>query len=203
MRLIGLTGGIATGKSTVAAMLTTLGAEVVDADAVAREVLVPGSPAFDEVVARFGQGVVGPEGAIDRAALGAVVFADPALRADLEAITHPRINEAVRDRLTTALQGDAPLVVADIPLLFENDREAMFEGTLLVYAPPAIQLQRLLERDGLGEAAARQRLAAQLPIEAKPARATWVIDNGGSRDATAAQVDAWWEAVSPSGRSSR
>jgi dephospho-CoA kinase len=195
MRFIGLTGGIATGKSTVAALLATRGAVVVDADVLAREALVPGAPAFDEVVAAFGPGVLGESGTVDRGALGAVVFADPQRRAELERITHPRINALMQERILEALQSGAPLVVADIPLLFERRREDAFEGVLLVYAPAAIQLERIRERDGLDDLDAQRRLVAQLPIEEKRARATWVIDNGGTREATKAQVDDWWSKV--------
>jgi dephospho-CoA kinase len=198
MRLIGLTGGIATGKSTVAGMLAARGADVVDADALAREVLLPGAPAFEAVVARFGAAVLGQAGAIDRAALGAIVFADPALRVELERITHPRINALMQERIAAALASTAPLVVADIALLFERERDSAFEGTMLVYAPVATQLQRLRDRDGLDGLDARRRLDAQLPIDDKRGRATWVIDNTGSRESTAAQVDSWWrEAVAP------
>jgi dephospho-CoA kinase len=195
MRLIGLTGGIATGKSTVAAMLAARGGAVIDADVLAREVLVPGAPAFDEVVATFGPGVLGESGAVDRGALGAVIFADPERRGALERITHPRINALMQERILEALQSGAPLVVADIALLFERRREDAFEGILLVYAPPAIQLQRIRERDGLDDVDAQRRLVAQLPIEEKRARATWEIDNGGTREATTAQVDDWWAQV--------
>ncbi len=193
VRLIGLTGGIATGKSTVAAMLAGRGAVVIDADVLAREVLEPGTPAYTDVVERFGAGVLEDGGSVDRGTLGAVVFADPALRAELERITHPRINALMQDRIVAALESAAPLVVADIPLLFERHREDAFEGTMLVYAPAAVQLVRLRERNGLSESDARQRLAAQLPIDEKRDRATWVIDNSGSREATAAQVDKWWD----------
>ena len=198
MRLIGLTGGIATGKSTVAGMLAARGADVVDADALAREVLLPGAPALEEVVASFGAAVLGEAGAVDRAALGAIVFADPALRAELERITHPRINALMQERIAAALAATAPLVVADIALLFERERDSAFEGTMLVYAPVATQLQRLRDRDGLDDASARRRLAAQLPIDDKRGRATWVINNTGSRESTAGQVDSWWrEVVAP------
>lgn len=195
MRLIGLTGGIATGKSTVAAMLTTRGAAIVDADAIAHEVLLPGASAFEDVVQRFGGRVLDEGGAIDRAALGAIVFADPELRAELERITHPRINALVQERIVEALQSSAPLVAADIPLLFERGLEGAFEGTMLVYARPATQLLRLRERDGLDDISAQRRLVAQLPIDEKRARATWVIDNEGSRESTAAQVHDWWREV--------
>jgi dephospho-CoA kinase len=195
MRVIGLTGGIATGKSTVAGMLAARGAVVIDADLLAREAIAPGQPGFDEVLARFGREIVDDSGAVDRAALGAIVFADPAARAELEAITHPRIGALMQARLRDALASPAPLAVADIPLLFENGRDAAFPQTLLVYAPAEVQLQRLRERDGLDSQAARQRLDAQMPIDEKRARATWVIDNGGSVDDTTAQVGAWWDDV--------
>ncbi len=195
MRLIGLTGGIATGKSTVAAMLADRGAAVIDADAIAHEVLLTGGAAFDDVVRRFGAAMLDGDGAIDRAALGGIVFADPELRGELERITHPRINALMQERILSALQSDAPLVVADIPLLFERDREDAFEGTMLVYAPPATQLLRIRERDGLDDTGAQRRLVAQLPIDEKRARATWVIDNQGSRESTADQVGEWWREV--------
>ncbi|MEO8899837.1 MAG: dephospho-CoA kinase [Candidatus Dormibacter sp.] len=192
MRVIGLTGGIATGKSTVAGMLAACGAVVVDADLLAREVIAPGQPGFDEVVARFGGDIVNTAGVLDRAALGAIVFADPAARADLEAITHPRIGALMQARISAARSSTAPLVVADIPLLFENGRDASFPQTLLVYAPREAQLLRMRQRDGLDTEAAQQRVDAQMPIDEKRSRATWVIDNGGSRDDTGAQVTAWW-----------
>jgi dephospho-CoA kinase len=193
VRLIGLTGGIATGKSTVARLLADRGAVIVDADLLAREVVEPGSPALAEIAARFGGSVLTPEGALDRAALGAVVFADPEERRRLEAITHPRIAALMGERIAEGLASDAPLVVADIPLLFENDRDGLVEGVLLVDAPEDVQLRRLILRDGVGEAAARARVAAQMPLTEKRRRATWVIDNGGSPEQTAAQVAAWWE----------
>ena len=193
MRLIGVTGGIATGKSTVDRLLAAHGASVIDADELAREAVRLGEPALDEVAARFGREVLLPDGNLDRGRLGEVVFADPEARRDLERITHPRINELMGERIATALAGPAPLVAVDIPLLFESAREAMFEGVLLVYAPPEVQVRRLRERNGLDEAAALQRLAAQLPIDEKRDRATWIIDNSDGIDATSRAVDLWWE----------
>jgi dephospho-CoA kinase len=195
MRLIGLTGGIATGKTTVNRMLAARGAAVIDADELAREAVRPGEPTLDRVVKHFGAGILRADGSLDRARLGAIVFADPTARRDLEAITHPRILELMQERIAAAMAGDAPLVVVDIPLLFENGRETLFEGVLLVYAPPDIQVRRLHERNQLDEPAALQRLSAQLPIDEKRARATWVIDNSGSPDATQREVDAWWDSV--------
>jgi dephospho-CoA kinase len=198
MRLIGLTGGIATGKSTVDAMLSRRGATVIDADELAREAVHPGEPTLDRVAERFGQEVLRPDGSLDRERLGKIVFADSGARHDLEAITHSRINELIRERVASALSGAAPLVVVDVPLLFEHAREGMYEGVLLVYAPVGVQLQRLHDRNHLDEAAARQRLAAQLPIDEKRARATWVIDNSAGVNATQRAVDAWWERYGPS-----
>jgi dephospho-CoA kinase len=192
MRLIGLTGGIATGKSTVARMLVAHGAIVIDADELAREVVRPGEPALREVAARFGDTVIRSDGSLDRDRLGAIVFSDSAARLDLEQITHPRIAELTRDRIATALAGPAPLVAVDIPLLFEHGRESMFEGVVLVYAPRDVQLQRLRERNALDEAAAEQRLAAQMPIDEKRDRATWIIDNSDGLDATSRDVGTWW-----------
>jgi dephospho-CoA kinase len=200
MRLIGLTGGIATGKSTVDRMLAARGATVIDADELAREAVRPGEPTLDRVVERFGADILTADGSLDRGRLGRIVFADSDARHDLERITHPGIIELTQERIATALSGTAPLVVVDIPLLFENDREGMFEGVLVVYAPPDVQVRRLQERNHLDEPAARQRLAAQLPIDDKRARASWIIDNSGDEGTTRRAVDAWWEAnVSGSG----
>lgn len=197
MRLIGLTGGIATGKSTVAALLAEHGAAVIDADLLAREVVAAGSPALGEIVAAFGAGVLGADGALDRAALAGLVFGDRSRRRVLEAITHPRINELMAARVAAALAGPAPLVVADVPLLFEGRRQSMFEGTLLAYAPAPVQLRRIMTRDGIDEEAARARLDAQLPIDDKRSMATWVVDNSGTLSATAAAVGGWWEELVP------
>ncbi|HEY2706024.1 MAG TPA: dephospho-CoA kinase [Candidatus Dormibacteraeota bacterium] len=193
MRLIGLTGGIATGKSTVARLLAGRGAAVVDADLLAREVVAPGSPALEEIASAFGPGVLTAAGELDRPGLAAVVFADPARRRILEEITHPRIAALMGRRIAAGLESGAPLVVADIPLLFEGGRTGLVEGVMLVDAPEDVQLRRLMLRDGLDEAAARARVAAQMPLGEKRRLATWVIDNGGTPESTAAQVGDWWE----------
>jgi len=192
MRLIGLTGGIATGKSTVAGMLQSHGAVIVDLDVLAREVVQPGTPVLARIADRFGSDVVDADGALDRAALGAIVFADPGARLELERLTHPAVIELMQQQIGEAAARDAPVVVVDVPLLFETGREELFEGTLLVYAPPETQLRRMLARDGLDAADAQQRINAQLPIDDKRLRATWVIDNGGDIAATESQVQAWW-----------
>jgi dephospho-CoA kinase len=195
MRLIGLTGGIATGKSSVDRMLAARGARVIDADALAREAVLPGEPTLERVVERFGTKVLQPDGALDRRLLGEIVFADAQARHDLERITHPRIIELSQQRIASALASDAPLVVVDIPLLYEGERDTTFQGVLVVYAPPDMQIRRLHDRNGLDETAAQQRLDAQLPIDEKRRRATWVIDNSGDFEATEREVDAWWAAV--------
>jgi dephospho-CoA kinase len=193
MRLIGLTGGIGSGKSTVDRMLVARGAALVDADVLAREVVEPGTPGLAEIAAEFGPGVLLPDGRLDRAALGAVVFSDAARRERLNAITHPRVGALMHERVAAALASGAPLVVVDVPLLFEGSRQSQFEGVMLVWVPAEVQLRRLVERDGMGEAEARARIAAQMPIDDKRALATWVIDNSGTPAQTRAQVDQWWQ----------
>lgn len=193
MHLIGLTGGIATGKSTVAAFLMDLGATVIDADALAREVVEPGQPALQAIVERFDTGVLLEDGSLDRAKLGAIIFADENARRDLERITHPRVRELMMRRIGEAIAADAELIVSEVPLLFETRSVEMYEGVMVVYAPVEVQLARVMRRDGIDEHAARQRLAAQMPIDEKRERATWVIDNGGGKDATQRQVRDWWE----------
>lgn len=186
---IGLTGGIACGKSTVAAMLVKRGAILIDADQIAREVVLPGAPALRLVAERFGEGVLMVDGTLNRKALGEIVFRDAAARKDLEAILHPRIRALMRERMES-FEREFPhrLVVVDVPLLFESKLEAMFEETLLVYIPRELQLKRLQTRDGLTLQQAESRLAAQMPIEAKRELADTIIDNSGDLAATEQQV---------------
>ncbi len=188
--VIGLTGGIASGKSTVGRMLEDLGAAVVDADQLAREVVAPGTPGLREVVAAFGSDVLDEEGRLARERLGERVFADPGERRRLERILHPRIAELARQRLA-AVRGR--LAVYQAPLIFETGRDGEFQGVLLVDCEPDLQLSRLMVRDRLGEADARARLAAQLPAAERRRRATWVVDNSGSLDDTRAQLLRLWE----------
>jgi len=195
MRIVGLTGGIATGKSTVAAMLRQRGAVVVDADALVHEVEQPGQPAYEQIVHRFGPEAVAPDGSIDRAALGRLVFDDDVARRDLEAITHPRVRELIAKGLVDAAESGAQLAIVDIPLLFETGRAEQFPEVLLVYATPAMQVLRLRERNALSAEEGRKRLAAQLPIDKKREQATWVIDNSGDLRSTEQQVSQWWRAV--------
>jgi dephospho-CoA kinase len=189
--LVGLTGGIASGKSTVSRQLAGLGCQVIDADRLAREVVEPGRPAWQAIADAFGREVLRPDGTLDRAALGARVFADPAARRRLEAITHPAIAARRGARVAElAAAGFAGLVVQDTPLLVEVGGTAAVDRVVVVYAAPEVQLQRLLGRDGLGEDDARRRIASQMPLGEKVRHAHYVIDNSGSPEETAAQVRA-------------
>lgn len=190
---IGLTGGIATGKSTVANLLTKRGAVLIDLDLIAREVVEPGQPALARVAERFGQAVLREDGTLNRKKLGSIVFADAAQRQALEAILHPAIRAVMKERMALH-EGRHPdqLVVVDVPLLFESKLESYFEQIMLVYVPREEQLQRLMKRDALSKEDAEKRLAAQMSIEDKKALADIVIDNGADLASTEAQIDRWW-----------
>jgi dephospho-CoA kinase len=183
MIVAGLTGGIATGKSTVAAVFEEAGARLVDADRIAREVVRKDSPAYREIVAHFGVGVLLGDGEIDRKRLAAVVFNDPDEQRALERIVHPRVKQEV-DRRVDLIRCQAPdaLVILDIPLLFEAGLQRGLDAVIVVYAPERLQLERLMARDGLTEPEALARIRAQMPIETKRALASRVIDNSGSRE---------------------
>jgi dephospho-CoA kinase len=190
-RLIGLTGGIGTGKSTVSAMLRELGAAVVDADEGARAVVEPGTPGLQAVVEEFGPGVLAPDGRLDRAALAEIVFKDPERRARLNAITHPLVGVWAAQRTAEAIAQGARIVVHDIPLLFENQRQGQFELVILVYAPDEVAVRRLLDK-GITEEQARARIAAQMPIDEKRRLADLVVDNSDGLPATERQVRELW-----------
>jgi dephospho-CoA kinase len=193
---IGLTGGIGSGKSLVARIFEDLGAAVVDADLIAREVLTPGSPAFDDVVRAFGPGVVRPDGTLDRKALGARVFGDAAARQRLNALTHPHIRRRMNDLAAQlAARPDVEVIVLDIPLLLETTDGRDLDGIVVVDADEDVRRRRLVARDGLSEEDARRRIASQMPLADKVARADWVIDNNGPPDATREQVRAVWETL--------
>ena len=194
MRIIGLTGGIGSGKSTVSAMLQELGATVVDADEGARAVVEPGQPALEEIRERFGGDVFGADGALDRDRLADVVFADDRARQDLNDITHPRVRAWMAERMQAAAVAGAAAVVLDIPLLFESELTAGLEDIVVVWCPVETQVARAVSR-GLREEDVRARLAAQMPLDLKRERATAVIDNSGSPDETRAQVEAFWRGL--------
>ena len=189
--LVGLTGGIASGKSAATRQLAELGCRVVDADVLAREVVAPGEPAWRAIVEEFGRDVLGPDGRLDRKRLGAVVFADPARRKVLEAITHPAImarRQAILD--AWAAEGFDGVVVLDIPLLIEVGAAAHVDRVVLVYAEREVQVERLRSRDGFDRAEAERRLASQMPLAEKVRHAHFVVDNSGTPEETAAQVPA-------------
>ncbi len=172
---IGLTGGIAGGKSTVAAMLAELGAVIIDADQLAREVVEPGTEGLDRIRDRFGGRVIGADGRLDRAALGRIVFADSAARAELEAIVHPAVRRRAAE--LEAAAGPDAVVVQMIPLLVETGQADTFDAVIVVDVDPQVQRRRLTDRDGLPAAEADSRIAAQAPRQARLAAADVVIDN--------------------------
>jgi dephospho-CoA kinase len=180
----------------VASMFAQLGADVIDADQLAREVVEPGQPALEEIATAFGQDILLPDGRLDRGKLGRIIFADPAARARLNAITHPRIQERIATEM--AHRGSRPgVLIVDIPLLYENDRAATVEAVIVVWVDSKTQLRRLNERDGLTVDESRQRIAAQMPLDEKRNRADIVIDNSGSRENTRRQVEAIYRQYAP------
>ncbi len=191
MKLVGLTGGVGSGKSTVADMLRELGATVVDADEATHAVYEPGGPGFDAVVREFGKGFL-TGGRIDRQRLGELVFNDADARRRLNDIVHPLVREWMAQRTAEAVEAGANVVVQDVPLLFENGLERFFSSVVLVYTPEEVQVERLVSGRGLTPERARAIIAAQMPIEAKRGRAHHVINNSGSREETLAQVKAVW-----------
>ncbi|HEY6009461.1 MAG TPA: dephospho-CoA kinase [Geobacteraceae bacterium] len=193
MHIIGLTGGIASGKSTVAAILQRLGVPVVDADQLAREVVRPGQPAHAAIVAAFGPEILDPDRSINRPRLGQVVFADPEARRRLEAITHPAIRRAAEEKLATLAQAGNRVAIYMAPLLVEAGVMSRVDEIWVVYVDRETQLERLIRRDGMSRDEALGRLAAQMPMEEKRLYGRVVIDNRGSRDATEQIVTALWE----------
>jgi len=179
VHVIGLTGGIASGKSTVAALLSQRGAAVVDADLLARQIVEPGQPALGDLVARFGAAILTADGRLDRKRLGGIAFADPAARADLERITHPRIAAASAAAIATWADAGANIVFYEAALLVERGTHTNLAGLVVVAVEPEAQLARLIERDRLSPEEANARIAAQGPLADKRAAATWVIENAG------------------------
>lgn len=201
-RVVGLTGGIGTGKSTVARLFEALGAVVVDADAIVREVQAPGAPALAEIAEAFGPEMLDESGALRRERLGELVFRDAAARERLNRIVHPRVGAEMARRVEAARRAGAPLVLLDVPLLLETGGSAApAEGVIVVYATPEQQVERQMARNGYERGEAERRVAAQLSIEEKRRRADWVIDNSGSLEATERQVRALFEELAGAGPS--
>ena len=203
--MIGLSGGIGSGKSTVAEFFARLGARVIDADAIVHELQATGTPMLREIADAFGPGVIRDDGSLDREALSAIVFRDAEAREQLGHIVHPGVRSEMAYRLAEALESGAPLVVLDIPLLFEGasagtDTRSVFgfDATLLAWVPRAVQIERTMARDACARDEAERRVASQLPIDDKRALADHVIDNSGPIADTEAAVKRLFEALTES-----
>ena len=187
---LGLTGGIATGKSTVSNHFKELGIPVLDADVIAREVVEPGQPALMDIVAEFGEEMLQPDGTLNRKALGSVVFGNPAKLAKLNQFTHPRVQASMRAQADAYAAAGVPLIVLDIPLLLEGKNAAGADAVMVVTVPSDVQQERLMARNQLSADEARKRMNSQMPMEEKEKLADYVIDNSGTIAETYSQVDA-------------
>ncbi len=188
--MVGLTGGVASGKSHVAAVFKKLGAHLIDADEIAREVVNPGEPAHGEIVEEFGEGVLNEDGTIDRKGLGAMVFGDPGAREKLNAITHPRIMDEIEKRTECLRKGHPDgIVIVDAPLLIEVGLHRKMDKVVVVHTDDETLVKRLMKRDGLTEDEARARLAAQMPVSEKVRYADFVIDSTGSKEDTVKKAE--------------
>ncbi|NIQ39060.1 MAG: dephospho-CoA kinase [Proteobacteria bacterium] len=196
MIVAGLTGGIASGKTTVARMFAEEGACVIDLDEVSRSVVERHKPAWHGILKAFGKTVVKKDGRLDRARLGRIVFGDPAKRRKLEQIVHPQVVAIYQKILTRILETNTQaIVITDVPLLMEVQMEQNFDKIIVVFVPPEFQMRRLVQRDGLSEEAAQNRLKSQMPIEEKVRRGDFVIDNRGPLRETRRQVKEVYEAL--------
>jgi dephospho-CoA kinase len=195
MHLIALTGTIAAGKTTVADLFRHWGATVLDADAAVHELQRPGTAVFNAIVARFGRRIVAPDGTLDRAALRRRILEDPVDRRDLEAIVHPALELERREAVAAARARGDRVVIADVPLLFEASDPDRYDGIVVVDAPEHERRRRLMEDRHLSREETDQLMALQWPAAAKRARATWIIDNDGDRDALRARALAVWREI--------
>ena len=193
MKIIGLTGGIASGKSTVSAYLQEKGASIIDADAIAHELLAPGKPLYEAYRQHFGDKILLSDGQLDRRVIGKLVFSDPAEREWIDATAHPLIQHEICQRVRQYQAEKKSLIVLDVPLLFESGWDKMAEKVCLVYAEEKIQQERLMKRNGYGREEAAARIAAQMPLEEKKKRADCLIDNSGSLPSTLRQVNRLWK----------
>ena len=193
MKRIALTGGIASGKSHVRAVFEALGVPTIDADILARAAVAPGTPGFAAVTARFGPSILDRHGDLDRRKLGEIVFADSAARHDLETIVHPAVVDAIEQWFASLDPTKHAFAIADIPLLFETGRNKDYDAVIVTACDPELQVRRLIARDGISDSDARQRIAAQLPIKDKAAKADHVINTDGSVAETNRQVHALYK----------
>ena len=204
MRVIGLTGGIASGVTLVAGMFRELGAVVIEADQVSREVVQPGTSTLRKIVEAFGPEVVAPDGTLDRRRLGQIVFEDPSARVRLNALTHPAIRRRIWERIADVRHDDPEaLVIVDIPLLLDTVGPETFDldGVIVVTATPDLQITRTMKRDGLTREEAQRRVDAQRPVALKAAEADWVVDNTSTVAHTRSQVEALWKQLTEPPRS--
>lgn len=194
-RVIGLTGGIATGKSTVSRLFRELGVPIVDADQVARQVVTKGSEALQELVNFLGEEILQPDGRLDRSRLGEIIFADPEIRQKVDEIMHPRVFVQMQEATQKALaSAQTPIVILDVPLLFESGYTLrLADDTVVVYARPSVQRARLMARNNMDATEADRRIASQMALEEKLRRADYVIDNSGPLYKTKKQVQRLWE----------
>jgi len=189
VQVVGLTGGIASGKSTVSALLKKAGAVIIDADRIARKVVKKGQPAYREIVQNFGETILLPDGEINRSVLGDIIFNDPQKKQLLNRIVHPHVREEQNRQMKHIQEKDPDaIVILDIPLLIETQTQRDLSEVVVVYAPEHIQIKRLMQRDGISKADALARVRSQMPIEEKKDKATIVIDNSGTRENTRTQT---------------
>jgi len=190
MRVFGLTGGIGSGKSTVARLFREEKIPVVDADRISREITSPGKPAYIEIVGRFGEEILLPDGRIDRKILSAIIFSNAGKRADLEAITHPRIAEGMREAVSALASEGHPVVIVEAALIHEKDPQGMFDAVIGVRCGRGLQIERLMRRDGIPREQALRIVSSQMDPEEKALTSDYVIDNSGDLAGTRAQVRA-------------
>ncbi len=202
MYLVGLTGGIGSGKSTVSAALAERGATLIDADAITRELQAPGQPVLAAMVERFGPGILQSDGTLDRAAVAGIVFTDPDALADLNAIVHPAVGAEIAARLQTAAEDPDGIVILDVPLLVESGRDDM-AVLVVVDTDPDVAVHRLVAFRGFTESDARSRIARQASREERLAKADYVIHNDGSIEELAPQIDALWDWIEQGRRAAR
>jgi dephospho-CoA kinase len=195
MKLVGLTGGIATGKSTVAAILRALGADVVDADELARDIVRPGEPAWREIVQRFGEEVLRDDQALDRKKLRNLIFADDAARKALAAIMHPKIRDMAERTIRESAARGSQMIVYEAPLFFENHAQEWLRPVIVVACDPEVQEKRLRERDRLSDEQIRQHLRAQMPLSEKRKLADYVIENNGTIEELGKRVREVWDEI--------
>jgi dephospho-CoA kinase len=193
MKLIGLTGGIGSGKSTIARRLQELGARVIDADVVSREVVAPGQPALAAIIATFGEHILNADGTLNRARLGDIVFSDRDAREKLNNIVHPAVRERSQQLFAEAQENQ--IVIYDVPLLVESENSYEFEHIIVASAPENVRVERLMEHRGMTESEARARIESQASEESRLSRADTVIDTSGSLEYTYAQVARFWSDI--------